>query len=356
MRPTRLLSTLIVAGACAGAAAAGAAPPTAAGEPVQKLRVVGGLAGVHQYTRHEEPFWSQGLARASKGRLSADIVPFDRAGILPQEMLRLVRLGVVPFGTALLASSGADDPELLGPDLAGLNPDPASLRRTVEAARPRLKALLAERHGIELLALYSYPAQVLFCRAALDGLEALAGRRVRVSGPSQADFVTALGATPVQTPFSEIVPNVASGNVDCAITGTMGGNSIGLHEVTSHVHAMPLGWGLSAFVANGRAWRQLGAATQALLRTEIAQLERAIWNESAGETREGIACNTGAPGCASGHPGHMVEVRETPADAQLRRHVLLKAVVPAWIRRCGASCATLWRESLGPASGLAERP
>lgn len=26
------------------------------------------------------------------------------------------------------------------------------------------------------------------------------------------------------------------------------GNTIGLHELTSHLHAMPLGWGLAAFV------------------------------------------------------------------------------------------------------------
>src|SRR3982074_2039809 len=72
--------------------------PCAAQAPAaspQHLRIVGGLAGVNQYTRYEEPFWTRELTRLSGGRATAEIVSFDRAGIRGQEMLRLVQLGVV---------------------------------------------------------------------------------------------------------------------------------------------------------------------------------------------------------------------------------------------------------------------
>jgi TRAP-type C4-dicarboxylate transport system substrate-binding protein len=97
-------------------------------EPVQRLRIVGGLAGVNQYTRQEAPFWTQTLTRLTEGRVVAEIVPFDRAGIRGQEMLRLMQLGVVPFGTALLNLSATQEPVFGAPDLAGLNPDMASVR------------------------------------------------------------------------------------------------------------------------------------------------------------------------------------------------------------------------------------
>ena len=112
---------------------------------LQHLRIVGGLAGVNQYTRHEEPFWSRELARLSGGRASAEIVPFDRAGIRGQEMLRLVQLGVVPFGTSVLNQSAVLDAELGAPDLAGLNPDVPTLRRSAGAFRPYLEKVLRER-------------------------------------------------------------------------------------------------------------------------------------------------------------------------------------------------------------------
>jgi TRAP-type C4-dicarboxylate transport system substrate-binding protein len=336
-----------VLGACVPAAWAQSAPsaPT-------HLRIVGGLAGLNQYRRHEEPFWTSELPRLSGGRASAEIVPFDRAGIRGQEVLRLVQLGAVPFGTALLTLSAAQDPELMAPDLAGLNPDMATLRRSVAAFRPYLEATLRERYGAELLALYVYPAQATFCTKPLGSLADLAGRRVRVSSATQGDWAAALGATPVTTSFAEMLAQVRSGNIDCAITGTMSGNTIGLHEATSHLHTMAVNWGLAAFVANGAAWSALPAELQALLKRELPRVERAVWTESADETGEGIACNTGAAGCTNGRKGRMVEVKESADDARRRRDILVGKVLPAWLQRCGPSCRTVWRQTIGPALGI----
>lgn len=318
----------------------------------QHLRIVGGLGALNQYTRHEEPFWTRELARLSGGRASAEIVPFDRAGIRGQEMLRLVQLGAVPFGTSLLNLSAAHDAEFGALDLAGLNPDLATLRRSVGAFRPYLEKVLRERYGTELLALYAYPAQVTFCAKPLGSLSDLAGRRIRISSATQSDWVMALGAIPVQTPLAEIVANVRSGNIECAITGTMSGNTIGLHEVTSHIHTTPVNWGVAAFVANGAAWNALPKDLQDLLRRELPKLEQSIWSEAANETSEGTACNVGAPACISGRKGRMIEVRETAADAGKRRDILMKNVLPGWLKRCGPPCAQVWQQTLGPTSGI----
>jgi TRAP-type C4-dicarboxylate transport system substrate-binding protein len=318
-----------------------------------RLRIVGGLARLNQYTRHEEPFWTRDLLRLSGGRATAEIVPFDRAGIRGQEMLRLVQVGAVPFGTVLLDNSAVDVPELYAPDLAGLNPDIKSLRRAVEAFRPYLERLLRERYGARLLAVYVYPAQVSFCSKPLSGIADLRGRRVRVSSVSQADFISALGGVPVQTGFAEIVANMRGGNIDCAITGTMSGNTIGLDQVTTYVHTLPITWGLAAFVANDGAWTALPPDVQALLQRELPQLEQSIWTESERETEEGIECNVGSAACVSGRKGHMTAVKTTPADERRRREVLRQKVLPAWIQRCGPPCAKVWVETVGPALGVA---
>jgi TRAP-type C4-dicarboxylate transport system substrate-binding protein len=261
----------------------------------------------------------------------------------------------VPFGTSLLNLSAVFDSEFGAPDLAGLNPDVATLRRSVGAFRPYLEKVLRERYGSELLAFYAYPAQVTFCAKPLASLADLAGRRIRISSATQSDWVTALGAIPVQTPFSEIVANVRNGNIDCAITGTMSGNTIGLHEVTSHIHTMPVNWGLAAFVANGATWNALPKDLQDLLRRELPKLEQAIWAEAESETSDGIACNIGAPACVGGRKGNMTLVRASAADAAIRRDILSKSVVPGWYKRCGPRCAQVWKQTIGAASGT-DRP
>ncbi len=108
---------------CGGALAQGGAAPAP-----YKLRVVGGLAGVNQYLQHEEPFWTQQLARLSEGRYSADIVPFDRAGVPGAEMLRLMQLGVLPFGTVLVSALAAQYQQYAAADLPGIGTDMAGIR------------------------------------------------------------------------------------------------------------------------------------------------------------------------------------------------------------------------------------
>lgn len=336
----------------AAALAAGlyAAPAQAqATAPEYLFRVVGGLAGVNQYTQWEEPFWTRELPRMSGGRFKADIVPFDRAGVPAEDMLRLLQLGVVPFGTVLLSSLTAQYPEYTAPDLAGLNPDMASARATVQAFRPFLEKNLRQQHGVQLLALYVYPAQVVFCKKALDSLADLAGRRVRVSSAGQADFVEALGAKAVHTPFAQIVAHVESGSVDCAITGTLSGNGLGLHQVTSHLHGMPLSWGMAMFVANQSAWEALPVDLRTLLGRELPKLEEVIWAQSESDTSRGIACNTGQAACSQGRRGTMVLVPATSRDERQRQDIFATSVLPRWLQRCGQRCAEVWSQTLGPA-------
>ena len=335
------------------AATSSAAQPSApASRPDVRLRIVGGLGGLNQYTRHEARFWNEDLRRLSQGKYGATIVPFNQAGVPGQEMLNLMRLGVIPFGTALLSQVSNEYPELGAPDIAGLNPDMATLRRVIGAFRPYLERTLRERHGVELLAVYVYPAQVIFCRQPVKQLADLAGRRVRVSGNTQADFVRALGGVPVFTEFTEVVANIQSENTQCAITGAMSGNALGLHKVTQSLYTMPLSWGIAVFGANTDAWNALPPELQALLRRELPKLEAEVWRESERDTGHGIACNTGADACTSGSKGAMVEARPSSVDEKRRREIFAGSVLPKWLQRCGRTCVEVWEQTIGPVVGI----
>lgn len=346
----RLLSAAL--GAVLGTSVAAAGP-----EDTIRLQVVGGLAGVSQYTRLEEPFWTQRLPQVTGGRLTADISPFDRSGIRGQEALRLLRLGVTPFSTALLGLVASEEPELSALELPGVSPDMAALRRTIDSNRPWLEAMLRERHATELLAVYVYPAQVFFCARPFAGLLDLRGRRIRTSSAAQSEWVSAIGAVPVVIPFADIVPSIRAGVVECAITGTLSGWQIGLNEVTTHVHAMALTWGVSLFGANRTAWASLPEAMRDLLRRELAELEQRIWDASDAETGLGLACNTGQPDCpADGQPGRargrMTLVRVTPEDDALRRRLVREVILPRWADRCGPDCAADWNRRSAQSLGV----
>jgi TRAP-type C4-dicarboxylate transport system substrate-binding protein len=330
-----------------------AAPASAEAAAPVHLQVLGTLSRLSLFRQLEQPFWLQRLPAASGGRLRADIVAADSAGIRPGEILSLVRAGALPFAVVPVSSGMAGEPELSAIDLPGLHPDIATLRRSAAALRPLWLAALRERHGAELLAVYTYPAQVLFCRRAwAGGLGGLKGLRIRTSSISQSDWVAGLGAVPVQLPFNETRAQLEAGSLDCAITGAMSGNTIGLQDLSSQLHTMPVNWGVSMFLANRQAWNALAPDMQALLRRELATLESEVWTAAERETADGLACNTGTPACRGGRRGTMRGVAATPADLQRSREVIENQVLPAWLRRCGPHCAPAWNRTLAPLLGV----
>jgi hypothetical protein len=166
-------------------------------------------------------------------------------------------------------------------------------------------------------------------------------------------MMAALGAIPVLVPFADTVNAIRTGVVDCAITGTLSGNEVGLSNVTSYIYPMAISWGLSFFGANNAAWEALPPDLQALLRAAISDLEAQVWDASDRETADGVACDIGAPKCSSGHsPSHMTLVPVTPEDETKRKRLLVDSVLPSWIHRCGPECASAWNQELAPALGI----
>lgn len=323
-------------------------------EPIQ-LKIVGGLAGVTQYERYEAPFWLERVPRLTGGRVQAEIAAFDRSGIRGTEFIHLMRVGVVPFGTLILTIAGADEPELMASDIAALNPDMLHLRRNVQAFRSVFTRVLRDNHNLEVLAVYAYPAQVLFCARPFSGLRDIVGRRVRTSSATQADLMEAVGALPVVIPFAEIVNSIRRGSVECAITGTLSGNSIGLHEVTSHVHAMALSWGVSVFAAHGPSWAALPDEVRTQISQGLSALEAEIWAAAEQDTLQGLRCNAGHPDCVAGLRGRMHVVPVSAADEGIRQRLVRETVLPRWLDRCGESCARTWNDSLAATTGIRAR-
>ncbi|MCA3260610.1 MAG: TRAP transporter substrate-binding protein DctP [Telmatospirillum sp.] len=316
-------------------------------EPEITLRIVGGLAGQPVYTAKEAPFWQSRIVAATGGRLKGEISAFDRSGIRPEEMMKLIHLGAMPFGTVQFASVSLFEPMLLGYDLPGLNPDFASLRARAAAFRATIETRLRTQYDIELLAVYTYPAQVMFCAEPFADLSQLAGRRIRASSAAMSHMVEALGALPVRVPFAHIVDSVRRRVVDCVVTGAMSGNILGLHRVTTHISPIAFTFGPMAFVANGTAWRKLPKDLQDIVRAELTKLEAEIWDQSEHDTRDGLACNIGQRSCVAGDRGTMKLVSASATDERRMQDILRDVILPDWIARCGEPCRSAWNETLG---------
>ncbi len=336
------------------AAAAVLLPAAAGAQALAKthLRVIGSISSLPQYKDYEVPFWTKQLSERSNGAITAEVKGFNEMGLKGPEVLRLMGQGVVEIGATVLAYLAADDPANEMVDIAGLIPDVKTAREITEAAKPVLAKLYREKFGVELLGIGTYPAQVLYCNAEIKGLADLRGKKVRVGGRSQSEFVAALGGTPVTMAFGEVVPALQNKTVDCGITGTLSGNVANWHEVTTHLYRTPLSWGQIAYAANAKTWAALDPKVRGFLAEQVKGLEKSVWDAADNFTEQGYLCNVGSKECKAGKPGKMKLVEPTPEDQALLKKVINETMLPKWAARCSEQCVADFNASIGKVLSL----
>lgn len=333
-----------------------AAPALAQPLPATQFNVVGSIGNLSMYTNREVPFWNETLPRVSNGAIRAQVKPFTELGFRGPEIFRLVSNGTLQFATTVLNYNSGEVPMNEAADLVGLVGSVEELQRTAEALRASYADFLEKRHGIKLLGFGSYQAQVVYCRDAFVNIADLRGRKVRASGASQQAFVSHIGGSPITLAFAEVQAALASGVIDCAITGALSGFRSKWYESAKFISPMPINFGLAAQLANLRWWNSLDRRVQALLETQLRELETSIFEQARTETQTGLDCNTGSPRCPEPTPATMRLVPVTPADEALRKDALQKAILPAFAQRCGAECVATWNTTVGRSVGVQIAP
>ena len=300
----------------------------------------------------EVPFWRDTIPKASNGSITVDITPLDQMGIDDKTMLRLLRLGVMDFAGMDISKMAGDDPRFEGCDLAGLTLDADKARAACNAYREVIDRQMQKNWNAKLLAFGGNPPQVFWCRGMLGGLADLKGKKVRVFNNTMRDFLTGVGATAVSMAFAEVVPALNNGVVDCAVTGSLSGNTAGWGEVTKSLYPMSLGWSINVLAVNMSTWKRVDKATQDFLLAQFAGYEDKMWQTLKKAAGEADSCNTNRQPCTMGKMANLTIVAVKPAEAEQHKKLVEGAVLAGWGKRCGAECAREWNGTVGKSLGL----
>jgi TRAP-type transport system periplasmic protein len=337
-----------------GLALAGALASGAAAQDLQKaqFKVIGLNSPTPVSIYDEVPFWRKTLPEASKGAITADITPLDQMGIDDKTMLRLLKLGVMDFAAMDISKMAGDDPRFEACDLAGLTLDPDKARAACEAYRAVIDKRMQQNWGAKLLAFGGNTPQVFWCREVISGLDGFKGKKIRVFNNTMRDFLSGVGATAVSMAFAEVVPALNNGVVDCAVTGSLSGNTAGWPEVTKSIYPMSLGWSINVLAVNLNTWNRLDNKTQAFLTEQFKAYEDKMWQTIKTTTAEADNCNTGKQPCTMGKLAKTTIVAVKPEEAETHKKLVEGAVLAGWAKRCGAECAKEWNDTVGKALNL----
>jgi TRAP-type C4-dicarboxylate transport system substrate-binding protein len=336
------------------AAPALAQTPIPAGPRIPITAITQPLPTQPQYTLVDQPLLRDGLRTRSNGRIEVTLATHAERNLSGAEIIRLVRSGQAEIGAGTLSTLSGDVPILDGVDLSGLAPDIALARRIAEAMLPVANRDL-ERFGVRIVAMYPFPAQVVFCRQPFTSIADWRGRRVRTFGNSLVDFFNALGAQPTSIGFPEVYSALERGVVDCAITGSGSGAAARWPEVSTHISDLPVSWAVAAYVVNLAWWNRLDAPVRAALEETFREISDRQWQLGADATRDGIDCAIGNRESCRIHPlapRPMTEVKASEADRAETRRIFEQVVLPGWVRRCGARCGAVYNQVVAPLTGV----
>lgn len=331
------------------------APPLQAQQKLTITAVTQPINTQPQFTKVDKPLFVDGMKSKSNGNIDVKLSSHAEMSLTGTEVLRLVRAGQVDIGASPLSTVSGDVPFLDGIDLAGLHPEITQARKAADAVVPLANKEL-EKFGSFIIATYPFPAQVVFCRQPMANLADLKGRKIRTFGASLNDFVTAVGGQPVSIGFPEVYSALERGVADCAVTGTGSGNAAKWYEVTTHIYNLPVSWAVSAYYVNIAWWKKLDEPTRTLVTQVMKEVEDAQWKLGAEASQDGLDCNAGkAEGCkihtlVPSKPMTIVEA--SAADREALKKIAETAVLPGWVKRCGARCGQLYNETLAPITGV----
>jgi len=342
-----------IAALSAAALLSGAAFTAAAADlPETKIKVVGNYSTVIQTKNVEKPFWTETIGKKSNGKIIVEYEAQDVLGIKDFSMLRLTQAGVADFGASDISKMAGDDPVFEGCDLAGITTDLPTARKACDAWRPIMQEHMAKSFNAKIVTLGNNPPIVFWCNTPISGVDGLKGKKIRVFNTTQSDFVAAVGGTSVTMAFGEVVPALQRGVVDCALTGTLSGNTAGWPEVTTHLFPLPVGWSIYYTAVNLDAWNKYAPEVQKFLEENLAELEEGYWTIGAQATAEGVACNIGEDPCTLGKKSDLTLVELTDADKKRRAEIVQDVVLVKWGKRCGKDCAAKWNDTVGKVVGL----
>ena len=145
--------------------------------------------------------------------------------------------------------------------------DRPAFDRAWAAEEPFLKAAY-DRKGVVLLGHYTFPINVIWSRKKLTQLSDLAGQKIRVISPEQAEFIRRLGGIPVTLGTSEVAAALDRGVIDGVTTASSGYGYI-WRDLLKYRYNLDVSFIDSLILVNRQAWSALSPQVQAIVQRDV---------------------------------------------------------------------------------------
>jgi len=183
------------------------------------------------------------------------------------ETLSAVKNGIVPAGYTAASFSAPAIPALGYLEVLGSMPNETAAATTALAAVEPTVTQLFQRYGVVYLwSQLGFDTLVLCRDKHLKTPADWKGMKVRAAGRWQSAQVAAMGASPTAIDPGEFYLALQNKTVDCGLSIANLAVSLKLYEVAPKITNLRQSVNMSMYVMNPRAWNQIAAPDQAIVR------------------------------------------------------------------------------------------
>ncbi|ASJ71922.1 Ectoine-binding periplasmic protein TeaA [Granulosicoccus antarcticus IMCC3135] len=225
---------------------------------------------------------------STDGRVDITIHPGGSLGFKGPEMLGAVRDGLVPIADVFLPQQIGDEPLLGLPGLPFMFPSFDALESFDSFFREDLDEIMAS-HNQKVLFTIPWPAPQVWVDKEITDIESLAGIRVRTYDKTSTEVYGAAGMTPVQLPWGEVIPSLASGAIEGVVTSSSSAVDGSFWEFLSYGYPTAHSWNLDAMTVNLDSWNALSDEDQASISKIASDLQPAFWQAARAEDAQRMA-------------------------------------------------------------------
>jgi TRAP-type C4-dicarboxylate transport system substrate-binding protein len=232
--------------------------------------------------------FAEAVSEATDGEVIINLHPGGGLGLAGPELLAAVRDRIVPIADILLNQQVGEEPIFGMESLPYLAPSFDDLALLQGKARA-LYDEVAERNNQKILYMVPWPGQAVYTREQVETLDDLDGVRIRVVDAMGSRFFEALGASPVQMPWGEVVPSLATGAIDGVTTSSSSGVDGSFWEFLDYMNRF--NWQGSAIMVNVNldAWNALSEEHRDAIESVASEMEATFWDVARAEDEEKLA-------------------------------------------------------------------
>jgi TRAP-type C4-dicarboxylate transport system substrate-binding protein len=199
--------------------------------------------GPNSINTKTDVFFADRLKELSDGKIAITIHSGAALGFREKDHLFAVADGALPIATTVSGTLAGVDPIFLLSSLPFVAKDFDDVRKLWDIARPYYEKVF-EKYDQKLIHAGWIDPSGIWAENEIKSQADLKNLRIRTYDATGTRVLDALGASPLQISWSDVVPQLATGSISAVLTGVDGGAAANFWDYTSVFtqinYAMPL--------------------------------------------------------------------------------------------------------------------